>query len=659
MGTVYRAVDTKLNRPVAVKVLSNELADTAARRRFQREAQTASSLNHPHIVTVHDAGEFEGRQYLVTEFVDGGTLKDWAAAEKRSWRDTIELLLGVADGLAAAHASGITHRDIKPANVLVGKNGYAKLADFGLAKLTEDIAPDEVTRTLGADPTRPGMIVGTIAYMSPEQAAGRHVDGRSDIFSFGVVLFELLAGRRPFEGSPAPALNAEIPLELRALLERALQKNPDDRYPSMRDLVHDLRRLSRVTVDAPVPQRSRKSPVKGVVLIAALVAVGLVIWLASRPAASTRLEYTQLTNFADSVVSPALSPDGRMLSFIRSEEDFWGFGEVYVKLLPNGDPVQLSRDGNRKVGPAVFSPDGARVAYTVVIGDQWDTWTAPVLGGQPRNILANATALTWIESGAGPPHVLFAEWLPERPRMAFFTSTESRSDVRRIYLPEDVSGMVHRAFPSPDGRWVLLVEMDTSGWTPCRVLPFDGSSRGRLVGPAPAECTNAAWSPDGKWIYLSANTGKGSHIWRQRFAEGEPEQLTSGGSEETGIAIAPDGRSLVTSVGNTQTTLWMHDTRGDRQITSEGYPAVVSFSADGKRLYYLSSSSTQFFVSGAGELWTANLETGQRERLLPDFRMAHYTVSRDGKRVVFVRRDDSGKTRSGWQPSTAVPRHGA
>src|SRR5690242_14453019 len=152
MGTVYRAVDTKLNRPVAIKVLSDELADAAARRRFQREAQTASSLNHPHIVTVHDAGEFEGRQYLVTEFVDGGTLKDWAAAEKRSWRDTIELLLGVADGLAAAHASGITHRDIKPANVLVGKNGYAKLADFGLAKLTEDIAPEEVTRTLGADP---------------------------------------------------------------------------------------------------------------------------------------------------------------------------------------------------------------------------------------------------------------------------------------------------------------------------------------------------------------------------------------------------------------------------------------------------------------------------------------------------------------------------
>src|SRR5579872_1320018 len=167
MGTVYLAIDAKLNRPVAIKFLSNDLADAAAQRRFQREAQLASSLNHPHIVTVHDTGEFDGRQYLVTEFIDSGTLKDWARAEKRNWRQTVELLTGVADGLATAHAAGITHRDIKPANILVAKNGYAKLADFGLAKLC-DPAPDLVTRTMAADDTRRGMIVGTIAYMSPE-----------------------------------------------------------------------------------------------------------------------------------------------------------------------------------------------------------------------------------------------------------------------------------------------------------------------------------------------------------------------------------------------------------------------------------------------------------------------------------------------------------
>jgi eukaryotic-like serine/threonine-protein kinase len=172
MGVVYRALDTKLNRLVAVKLLSDVVADAASRRRFQREAQTASSLNHPHILTVHDAGEIDGRQYLVTEFVDGGTLRDWALARKRAWAQTVELLVGVADGLAAAHEAGILHRDIKPANILVAQNGYAKLADFGLAKLTAG-SESEITRTATEHATRPGLVIGTVAYMSPDQARVR------------------------------------------------------------------------------------------------------------------------------------------------------------------------------------------------------------------------------------------------------------------------------------------------------------------------------------------------------------------------------------------------------------------------------------------------------------------------------------------------------
>src|SRR5881296_3235120 len=257
MGVVYRALDTKLNRRVAVKFLSNEIADATARRRFQREAQMASSLNHPHILTVHDAGEWGGRQYLVTEWVDGGTLADWARAEKRTWRQVVEILAGVADGLAAAHQAGILHRDIKPANILVAKNGYAKLADFGLAKLEERIDPSDPTRTLPENPTGPGMIRGTIPYMSPEQASGRALDARSDIFSFGVVLYELLAGKRPFTGATdlevlqtilhgtmAP-LGEELPSGLRMAVEKALEKDPAERYQSMREMVVDLRRLTR------------------------------------------------------------------------------------------------------------------------------------------------------------------------------------------------------------------------------------------------------------------------------------------------------------------------------------------------------------------------------------------------------------------------------
>ena len=273
MGAVYRALDTKLNRPVAIKFLPDDLADSSARRRFQREAQLASSLNHPHILTVHDAGEFEGRQYLVTEFVDGGTLKDWALGERRTWRQVVELLVGVADGLAAAHAAGILHRDVKPENILVARNGYAKLSDFGLAKLDEPAPPQVMTRAATESRTRPGLIVGSIGYMSPEQASGTPTDARSDIFSFGVVLYELLAGRRPFDGDtdverlqaivqrPAPPLAEscpDLPVVLRMTVEKALEKDPAERYQSMRDLVVDLRRMARQSAEAAAPVATRR-----------------------------------------------------------------------------------------------------------------------------------------------------------------------------------------------------------------------------------------------------------------------------------------------------------------------------------------------------------------------------------------------------------------
>src|SRR5262245_21712259 len=232
MGVVFRALDTKLNRPVSVKFLSDTLADAAGRRRFQREAQMASSLNHPHILTVYDAGEVAGRQYLVTEYIDAGTLEEWFGRERRSWRKVVGLLAGVADGLAAAHAAGILHRDIKPANILVTQSGYAKLADFGLAKLAEDQDPN-LTHASTVGHTQAGIVVGTIPYMSPEQASGVPIDARSDVFSFGAVLYQMLSGHQPFVGktnlevlqkvihaSPAP-LPDEVPLGLRLVVDKA------------------------------------------------------------------------------------------------------------------------------------------------------------------------------------------------------------------------------------------------------------------------------------------------------------------------------------------------------------------------------------------------------------------------------------------------------
>ena len=201
--------------------------------------------------------------------------------------------------------------------------------------------------------------------------------------------------------------------------------------------------------------------------------------------------------------------------------------------------------------------------------------------------------------------------------------------------------MAHRSFLSPDSKSILVVEMNASGWLPCRVLPFDGSSSGRRVGPEPAQCTDAAWSPDGKWMYFAANGGSGYHIWRQRFPDGSPEQVTSGATEEQGISFAPDGKSFVTSVGESQSSLWVHDSERESQVTFEGYSYLPSFSPDTKRLYYLQrSKANSRFVSG--ELWETELQTGKRQRLLPDFLMEHYDVSPDGKQVIFITADGSG-----------------
>src|SRR5262249_8685024 len=214
--------------------------------------------------------------------------------------------------------------------------------------------------------------------------------------------------------------------------------------------------------------------------------------------------------------------------------------------------------------------------------------------------------------------LLFSEMTGRGQQMGIVTCTESRAHQRTVYMPPEESGMAHRSYLSPDRKHLLLVEMKFSTWLPCRLMPFDGSSHGKPVGPVPAQCTDAAWSRDGKWMYFSTNTGSGFHIWRQHFPDGAPQQVTFGVTQEEGIEFAPDGRSFVTSIGTSQSTLWIHDSRGDRQITSEGFAFFPFISPDSKKLCYLvPAGGARNIVSG--ELWVADLESGQRHRLLPDF----------------------------------------
>jgi serine/threonine protein kinase/Tol biopolymer transport system component len=642
MGVVYKAFDTRLNRSVAVKLLSDKLADAAARRRFQREAQTASSLNHPHIVTVYDTGEFEGQQYLVTEYIDGGTLSDWSKSSKRTWREIVELLTGVADGLTTAHEAKILHRDIKPANILVMKSGYAKLADFGLAKLAEELPNDAPTER-----TRPGMVIGTIAYMSPEQARGETMDARSDIFSFGVVLYELLAARRPFDGrtdletlqkvihEAPPPLGEHVPAPLRMLVEKALKKNPEERYQSMREMVVDLRGLANVSVASE--RRSR--PALGYFLAATVMLFALVAgsWYLLAPKGSVTIpsEFVQLTNFSDYATAPAVSRDGTMVAFFRGGSSFLGTGQVYVKLLSSGESKQLTDDVNRKYD-IVFTPDGSRVAYTAqnAATQTWDTWTVPVLGGSSSLLMQNAAGLSWL----APDRIVFSEiMVGTLLHMGVVTARETRAEEREIYFPDHERAMAHYSYPSPDQRSLLIVEMDrVQDWQRCRLMPMDGTTSGNPVGPQGA-CTAAGWSPDGKWMYLNMEVNGDTHLWRQRFPNGVPEQITFGPAEEEGLAVAPDGKALITSIGVRQSSVWLKDAVGDRRLPVEGSASQPMFSADGHRLYYLVKKSADSI-----ELWARDVASGKSDPVLTGQKIVDYDISPDQKNVVFTVRTGGG-----------------
>jgi Tol biopolymer transport system component len=272
----------------------------------------------------------------------------------------------------------------------------------------------------------------------------------------------------------------------------------------------------------------------------------------------------------------------------------------------------------------------------------YDVWSVPVSGGTPRLMMANAGTLTWTGDG----RVMFGE-VRGVPHMAIVTATEGRRELRDVYVPPTTSGMAHRAYLAPDKKWVLIAEMDTAGqgWLPCRLAPFDGGSPGRPVGPEGAPCTSAAWSPDGRWMYLSAAPAGGSyHIWRQRFPDGTPEQLTFGPTHEEGIAMAADGRSLVTSVGGAQSTLSIRDDKGERKIDTEATVTSPRFSADGSLLFYVEQKQLRDLDRLSGELWVVNVATGQRHRVMPELQVVNYALSPDARSVAAAVLDADGNS---------------
>lgn len=390
---------------------------------------------------------------------------------------------------------------------------------------------------------------------------------------------------------------------------------------------------------------ARRTPVIIAVTVFALLVAAVGHWLRRPGRGPDRSRWVQLTNFPDSVTQPALSADGRMLAFVRGYSTWIGPGQIYVKMLPDGEPVPLTHDTTLKTDPT-FSPDDSQIAYTTLNLKEfsWDTVVSPTLGGgDPQPLLRNASGLTWI----GPKNVMFSE-IKAGVHMGIVAADEGRLKAQDIYVPADEPGMAHRSYLSPDRKWVLLVEMDKDHYfLPCRLVPTEGSSHGRHVGPLGGSCLSAAWSPDGKWMYFTANPGGVSHIWRQQFPDGRPEQITSGPTEEDGIAMAPDGHSFVTSVALQSTSLWVHDAKGERQVSLEGNGRNPKFTPDGKKLcYVVAKEATSDFAwyRNPGELHIADLQSGRSETFQPGFLIQDYDISADGRWVVMWTTGHDGKS---------------
>ncbi len=648
MGEVYQAEDLQMGGHIALKTIRPEmLHNPQSVELFKREIQLAKKVTHPNVCRIYDvsfhpsSGDPDAKMFLTMELLDGRTLAHRLTDGPMSTAEALPLIQQMGDALGAAHRANVVHRDFKTGNVMLAPHSAgarAVVMDFGLAHTAAQSQSEHTNaaaETLGA--------VGTPEYMAPEQLTGGAITPATDIYAFGIVIYEMVTGNRPFQGSTpfdiAVRRLHEAPLSPRQFtpgldarwektILRCLSRRPEERFQSTSDLLLALSGQGEIR---QAPRRSGWYLALAGAFALLAIAVGVLVFRSPKQHSTERMEWQQLTNFSDAATDPALSPDGRMLAFKLGGSWFMNAGQIYLKLLPDGQPVELTHDSFSKMAP-VFSPDGSRVAYTVRRPDahDWEIWEASVLpgGSEPRQMLSNAEGLSWIDK----QHILFSQ---ERapPLMVVVTSTASGTASRDVYRPPNSNWMAHFSALSPDRKQVLIEEMEPGHpFFPCRLAPFDGSSKGRQVGLAPGECIAGAWSPDGKWMYFSARRENDKfHLWRQRPGDREPQQITSGPTQEQGLAIAPDGKSAITSVGVDQSTVWIHDANGERQVSGEGDAGFPQFAPDGKRLYYLATA----------DLWVTDLASGHAEQVLPGVAVAEYAISPDGTAMAYTTTEGS------------------
>ena len=673
MGEVYRARDDRLGREVAIKVLPSALSeDTDRRARFEQEARSASALNHPNIVTVYDIGSSDSAYFIAMELVEGRTLRELVSSGSIPTRRLLAIAGQVADGLAKAHAAGIVHRDLKPENVMVNKDGFVKILDFGLAKLVAPIQDGGSLLPTTAPGTQPGIVLGTIGYMSPEQASGEPVDFRSDQFALGAILYEMATGKRAFQKKtavetlsaiiredpePIAVTNPDAPTPLRWIVERCLAKEPEGRYASTRDLARDLKQTLDHLSESSLETSAVVRPKKGrrlwwAIALGSLLAVGIAdIALRRGASAAPRGAATlkRVTFGAGLEDEPSFSPDGKFLAYTTDER---GNLDVVVQPLSGGEPIRVAGGDADEAQPA-WSPDGSRIAFvsaqdhggrlgvalnvsvleTYLNAKLGDIFLAPALGGTSVKLVEDA---------------YYPAWSPDGKRIAFMANRDGQYDLWTVPAGGGTASRLTREGEfnfqpawSPDGRWIAYGSGTVSS------LSFNLRAVA-AAGGAPIQLTKSfgyvtrpAWSADGGTIFFSGERNGILNAWRIPFAgdrrPSEPSRITLGQGQDANVSVSHDGRKLAFASVRNEFNIWelTVETGRLRPVTSgAGNADFPQLSPDGKTLLVQSNRS------GQNAVWTVDLSgkflsqltAGQgaepAARLSPDGRRIAYCQER-------------------------------
>jgi len=709
MGAVYEANDTRLNRQVALKVLPTAKANNEEWfKRFEREAQAVAALNHPNIVTIHSVEEADDIHFIILELVGGKTLDEIIPEGGLPIGRFFDIAIPLTDAIAAAHKRGIAHRDLKPANVMVDGEGRVKVLDFGIAKLIEEDLPDDDAATAvgseiatsGASEalTEEGKIVGTVAYMSPEQAEGKPADHRSDIFSLGILLYEMSTGDRPFTGDTKlsilasivkdePSLlferNMEMPRHLARIVKKALEKDLNRRYQSVVELHNDLIELKE-EIDAGVPLITGEAltdpggldayrapaPAKKtnaglwIGVAGTAIAVAALAWAflggADEPAvaaAPAAVNLTQLTTSSDRDFGGTISDDGDWVAFTRQSGDSYA---ILLQAVGSRNAIPIRADG---VSPT-FSADGTRIAFS-----EPPALTSNTAVGGGISIMGrtgdDVRRLT--ESGYNPA------WSPDGTRIVYadeFVSWRpySRFDDSNLHVVDIADGSI-RTFDamrdgvqpawSPNGHRIAYWGI-VNGQRDIFTIAPDGSDEQQVTADVYVDYS-PAWSPDGQWLYFASTRGGSMAIWRIAMDEaagtprGDPQQVTSGGLGDPGmLSFSADGSRLVYTATLTSGSIVAADFDPDTlSVTGELTPVVEGtrrlaqpdVSPDGTRIVYRSEGAQQdLFVADTGggneQQITDDLDKDWAPRWSPDGRRITFYSNASGDYEVWVANPD-------------------